>query len=83
MINIALDGPSGAGKSTLAKTLAAKLGYIYTDTGAISTWAVPAMQWACTNGLINGTGSGILNPAGHATRAQTAAILYRFCANIR
>ena len=55
----------------------------YTDTGAISTWAVPAMQWACTNGLINGTGSGILNPAGHATRAQTAAILYRFCANIR
>lgn len=35
MINIALDGPSGAGKSTLAKALAAKLGYIYTDTGAI------------------------------------------------
>ena len=35
MINIAIDGPSGAGKSTLAKALAAKLGYIYTDTGAI------------------------------------------------
>ena len=35
MINIALDGPSGAGKSTLAKALAAKLGYIYTDTGAM------------------------------------------------
>ena len=35
MINIALDGPSGAGKSTLAKVLAAKLGYIYTDTGAM------------------------------------------------
>ena len=35
MLNIALDGPSGAGKSTLAKELAKKLGYIYTDTGAM------------------------------------------------
>lgn len=35
MINIAIDGPSGAGKSTLARALAARLGYIYTDTGAI------------------------------------------------
>lgn len=35
MINIAIDGPSGAGKSTLAKALAAQLGYLYTDTGAI------------------------------------------------
>ena len=35
MMNIALDGPSGAGKSTLAKALAKKLGYIYTDTGAM------------------------------------------------
>lgn len=35
MINIAIDGPSGAGKSTLAKALAARLGYIYVDTGAL------------------------------------------------
>ena len=35
MISIAIDGPSGAGKSTLAKSLAAKLGYLYVDTGAI------------------------------------------------
>ena len=35
MYQIAIDGPSGAGKSTLAKALAAKLGYIYTDTGAM------------------------------------------------
>lgn len=32
---IALDGPSGAGKSTLAKILAAKLGFVYVDTGAL------------------------------------------------
>ncbi|MBI4355167.1 MAG: (d)CMP kinase [Candidatus Omnitrophica bacterium] len=32
---IAIDGPAGAGKSTLAKTLAARLGYLYIDTGAM------------------------------------------------
>lgn len=35
MISIAIDGPSGAGKSTLARRLAAELGYIYVDTGAM------------------------------------------------
>lgn len=34
-INIAIDGPSGAGKSTAAKAVAAKLGIIYLDTGAM------------------------------------------------
>jgi cytidylate kinase len=33
--SIAIDGPSGAGKSTLAKALAAELGFLYVDTGAI------------------------------------------------
>jgi len=35
MIRIAIDGPSGAGKSTLAKSISAKLGYLYVDTGAL------------------------------------------------
>lgn len=35
MISIAIDGPSGAGKSSLAKRLAAALGYVYVDTGAM------------------------------------------------
>lgn len=34
-INVAIDGPSGAGKSTLARRIAAKLGYVYVDTGAM------------------------------------------------
>lgn len=34
-IKVALDGPSGAGKSTIAKAVAAKLGFIYVDTGAL------------------------------------------------
>ena len=32
---IAIDGPAGAGKSTIARLVAAKLGYIYIDTGAM------------------------------------------------
>lgn len=35
MISVAIDGPSGAGKSSLAKRLAAELGYVYVDTGAM------------------------------------------------
>lgn len=34
-IRIAIDGPSGAGKSTLARSVAARLGILYVDTGAI------------------------------------------------
>ena len=33
--NIAIDGPAGAGKSTIAKRVAARLGFIYVDTGAM------------------------------------------------
>lgn len=33
--SIAIDGPAGAGKSTVAKAVAAELGYIYVDTGAM------------------------------------------------
>lgn len=34
-IQIAIDGPSGAGKSTVARALAARLGIVYVDTGAL------------------------------------------------
>jgi cytidylate kinase len=40
---VAIDGPGGAGKSTLAKRIAAKLGFLYIDTGAmyraVALWA--------------------------------------------
>jgi len=43
-IVIAIDGPAGAGKSTVAKRLAARLGFIYIDSGAmyraIGLWAL-------------------------------------------
>ena len=34
-MQIAIDGPSGAGKSSVAKAIAAKLGIVYVDTGAL------------------------------------------------
>jgi len=34
-MKIAIDGPAGAGKSTIARKAAAKLGFIYVDTGAM------------------------------------------------
>lgn len=40
---VAIDGPAGAGKSTIAKRVAAKLGYVYINSGAmyraIALWA--------------------------------------------
>lgn len=35
MINVAIDGPAGAGKSSIAKAVAAEIGFIYVDTGAL------------------------------------------------
>jgi cytidylate kinase len=32
---VAIDGPAGAGKSTVARGLAARLGFLYLDTGAM------------------------------------------------
>ncbi len=55
----------------------------YADVEQVSEWAIPAMQWACGSGLINGTGNDILDPNGNATRAQAATILYRFCDKIK
>lgn len=50
----------------------------YADAARISDWALPAMQWAVSSGLISGRGNGMLDPTGQATRAEVAAILMRF-----
>jgi cytidylate kinase len=42
---IAIDGPAGAGKSTVAKLVAARLDYLYIDTGAMyRTVALTALR---------------------------------------
>ena len=50
----------------------------YTDTEKVSSWAVDAMAWAVSKGIINGT-NGALAPQGNAIRSQVAAIFQRFC----
>lgn len=35
LLTIAIDGPAGAGKSTVAQQVAARLAYVYIDTGAM------------------------------------------------
>lgn len=55
----------------------------FTDSGKIGAWAADAMAWANANALVNGVSATILNPQGEATRAQVAAILHRFCENVK
>ena len=51
----------------------------YADAFDVAEYAVPAMQWACGAGILNGTGDGsTLSPLGTATRAQLAVMLYRW-----
>lgn len=54
----------------------------YTDAPVISEYAVPAFQWACGAGVINGNGANALAPNDPATRAQVATIVMRFCQNV-
>ena len=54
----------------------------YTDATTVSEYAIPAMQWACGAGIVNGS-NGKLNPQNNATRAEVAAILMRFCENVK
>jgi hypothetical protein len=49
----------------------------YTDASSVDSWATAAVKWAVSEGLITGTTSTTLSPAGNASRAQVATILMR------
>ena len=53
----------------------------FDDAFDVSGYAVPAMQWACGAGVMQGA-NGKLLPTAEATRAQTAAMLHRFCEDV-
>ena len=55
---------------------------VFADYANVSEWAIEYMRWANYAGLITGMNELILAPGGTATRAQTAAILYRFSTGI-
>ncbi len=50
----------------------------FADNRQISTYALRPMNWAISEGLINGVGGGFLAPVNTATRAQIATILARY-----
>ncbi len=53
---IAIDGPAGVGKSTVAKLLAARLGYLYLDTGALYR----AVAWKTLQSRVAPTDHGLV-----------------------
>ena len=48
------------------------------DADQISSWALEAMRWAASTGLIQGDENGCLNPTATCTRAQAATFLVRY-----
>lgn len=58
----------------------------YPDYSTVSDYARTPLSWAVAQGLIygadNGQGVVTLQPKGDATRAQTAAVIMRFCQNV-
>lgn len=55
----------------------------YTDAQSVSSYAVPALQWANAVGVVTGKSGNKLDPKGNATRAEVAAMLMRFCENVK
>ena len=50
----------------------------YNDAFDIAKYAIPAFQWTCGAGLMQGLEVGYLVPQGATTRAQVAAVLVRY-----
>lgn len=53
----------------------------YDDAFDVSEWAIPAMQWACGSGIVNGidkNGTLMLAPSDASTRAVVATMFWRF-----
>lgn len=49
----------------------------FADSNLISDYALPAMNWAVSSGLIGGRENQVLDPKGFASRAEVATILSR------
>lgn len=54
----------------------------FKDYKKLDGYANAAMQWAVGKGVITGNDDGTLNPQGTTTRAETAAVLQKYCNNV-
>lgn len=50
----------------------------FTDADKVSDWAQDGVHWCVAKRILEGNGDGTLNPGGYLTRAQAAAIIYKF-----
>lgn len=50
----------------------------FADAAKVSDWAVDAMKFCVSNGIIKGRDASILDPKGYATRAELAQMLSQF-----
>lgn len=50
----------------------------FIDTINIASYALEPLAWAVENGIVSGTSSDTISPAGNATRAQVATMLMRY-----
>ena len=55
----------------------------YTDLDRVHTWALGAVEWAVSVGLISGTSDTTLSPRDSATRAQVSVIINNYVENIK
>ena len=55
----------------------------FKDGSKVSNFAIWEMKWAVGSGVITGTGEKMLNPQGVVSRAQAAAMLHKYCINIK
>ena len=52
----------------------------FNDADQVSDYALNAVKWAVEKGIISGNGDAVtLDPKGHATRAQMATMMMRYC----
>lgn len=50
----------------------------FNDAADVSHWAIDAVNWAISSGLLTGTGNSELTPKGICTRGQIATVLMRY-----
>lgn len=55
----------------------------YADAFDISEYAIPAMQWACGAGIVNGNEYGMLQPKGQTEKVHTAQMLMNYAKNVK
>ena len=54
----------------------------YKDAATVGAWATDYVEWAVSVGLMKGRAADTLAPAAGTTRAETAALLERWCEEI-